>query len=261
VGSQTPFRPEDLKAPPIQGDAFVRSLQDEYRRKMPAPPPFLQALYDGKLSRDDLKLWVKDLYAYWDDGIVYSTGAIYIKTNDEPLRTHMLRRMVDIDGEVVANDLTGWTTPAYEELWLRFGEALGLMRDEITSFATFSRTYFCIRTLRTYSRYWDWTWLDGVAVFYAADLYWREHFARTRDALRDRYRIEEKALAFFDVLLGDVDSHIPWEEEALAYWACTTERQLTAARSFRERLDIESQLLVAVEEARTGAKMPFQVPL
>ena len=28
-------------------------------------------------------------------------------------------------------------------------------------------------------------------------------------------------------------THLPWEEEALAYWACTTERQLTAARAFR----------------------------
>ena len=63
------------------------------------------------------------------------------------------------------------------------------------------------------------------------------------------------------MLLGDVDSHIPWEEEGLAYWACTTERQLTAARAFRERLDIEHQLLVALEEARKGERMPYQVPV
>ena len=64
---------------------------------------------------------------------------------------------------------------------------------------------------------------------------------RLRDALRDTYGVAETALEFFRVLLEDVDSHIGWEEEGLAYWACTTERQLTAARAFRERLDIEDQ--------------------
>ena len=68
------------------------------------------------------------------------------------------------------------------------------------------------------------------------------------------------ALEFFDVILSDVESHITWEAEALAYWPCTTERQLTAARAFRERLDIEDQLFVALNAARSGDRMPFQVP-
>ena len=76
----------------------------------------------------------------------------------------------------------------------------------------------------------------------------------------DRYGVAPDALEFFDVLLSDLATHLPWEEEALAYWACTTERQLTAARAFRERLDIEYQLLVALNEARTAERLPFQVP-
>ena len=50
---------------------------------------------------DDIRLCVKDLYDYWDKGLVYATGAVYTKTNDEPVRTHMLRRMVDVEGEDV----------------------------------------------------------------------------------------------------------------------------------------------------------------
>ena len=261
MGSQPPYGPDDLRQPPMEGADYVRFLQAEGKRKYPGPPPFLQAMFDGQLTTDDVHRWVKDLYAYWDDAIVYSTGAIYIKTNDEPLRTHMLRRIVDVEGEELANDLTGWTTPSYEELWLRLGEGLGLTRDDVTSWPNFTRTHFSMRALRTYSRYWDWSWLDGVATWYAADLYWREYFTRVRDALRDQHQVDESALEFFTVLLGDVDSHIPWEEEGLAYWACTTERQLTAARAFRERLDIEHQLLVALEEARKGERMPYQVPV
>ena len=99
-----------------------------------------------------------------------------------------------------------------------------------------------------------------VATWYAADLQWKEHYPKVMAALKDIYNVSEGALEFFRVLLEDVDSHITWEEEGLAYWACTTERQLTAARAFRERLDIEDQLLVAVETARTAERLPFQTP-
>lgn len=260
MGSQPPFRPGELAVPAMEGGEFIRFLQAEKQRKYPDAPPFLQALIGGELSMDQVRMWVKDLYPYWNEGLVYATGAIYIKTNDEPVRTHMLRRMVDIEGEDTVNDLTGWTTPAYEELWLRFGEGIGLSREEIAGWQQFTRTYFSMHTLMTYSRYWDWSWLDGAATFYAADLHWRDYYAQARDALKNHYGVDPNALGFFDVMLGDVDSHVPWEEEALAYWACTTERQLTAARAFRERLDIENQLLVALNEVRAGKEEPFHVP-
>ena len=52
---------------------------------------------------------------------------------------------------------------------------------------------------------------------------------------------------------------IPWEEETLAHWACTRERQLTAARAFRKRLDIEYQMVLPLHAAATGTT-PLQVP-
>jgi pyrroloquinoline quinone (PQQ) biosynthesis protein C len=260
MGSQLPYSPEDLAVPAKSGADFIAFLKAEKQRKYPDGPAFLKAVADGAASMDDIRMWVKDLYDYWDEGLVYSIGAIYVKTNDEPSRTHMLRRMVDVEGEEIVNDLMGWDTPAYEELWLRFGEGVGLTREDVTGWQQFTRTYFSMRTLMTYSRFWDWTWLDGIATWYAADLHWREHYTKVRDALKETYGVSDEALEFFRVLLEDIDSHIGWEEEALAYWACTTERQLSAARAFRERLDIEDQLLVAVQEARIADRLPFQTP-
>ena len=104
-------------------------------------------------------LWVKDMYLYWDHAVVYSTGAIFVKTNDEEVRTQILRKLVDIEGKEVVNDLTGWTTPSYEELWLRFGEGLGITRKEIQSWKSFTRTHYAITTLCMLSRWWEWTWL------------------------------------------------------------------------------------------------------
>jgi pyrroloquinoline quinone (PQQ) biosynthesis protein C len=260
MGSQLPLGPKALAAAPLQSAAFIAFLKREKQRKYPAPTAFLDSLIKGELSMDEIRLWVKDFYPYWDEGLTYATGAIYVKTNDEPLRTHMLRRMVDVEGEELVNDLVGWTTPAYEELWLRFGEGLGLDRAEITGFQQFTRTYMSMHTLMTYSRFWDWTWLDGIATWYAADLQWQEYYPQVITALKETYGVSDDALEFFRVLLEDVESHITWEEEGLAYWACTTERQLTAARAFRERLDIEDQLYVALETSRTAERLPFQVP-
>ncbi len=96
-----------------------------------------------------------------------------------------------------------------------------------------------------------------MASFYASDLHGREYLGRARDALRSHYGL---AAEFFEVYLDDVVSHIPWEEEALAYWCCSTERQLTAARAFRERLDMEYQLLHGMETARSSGHVEFQLP-
>src|SRR6478672_1763975 len=125
MGAQLPLGPDELKAPPLDGMQFIESLKQQRRAKYPEPPPFYKALFAGELSRGDLQLWVKDLYNYWDHGVTYSAGAIFIKTNDESTRTHMLRRLVDIEGEDVVEDLSGSSTPAWEELWIRFGEGLG----------------------------------------------------------------------------------------------------------------------------------------
>jgi len=255
-----PYGPEDLKDPPLSGQDFIRELHRQKTEKYPDPPALYGDLCAGKLKRGDLELWAKNMYEYWDQCMVFSTGAIFVKTNEEATRTHLLRRMVDIEGEEVVNDLTGWTTPAYEELWLRFAEGLGLRRDDVLSWRTFTRTHFAISTLNLLSRWWEWSWLDGIASFYAADLLARENVGKIEEALKTQYRIRDESLEFFGIYLGDVESHLPWEEETLAYWACTKERQLTAARAFRNRLDIEYQLLLPVYMAATTDQMPLQVP-
>ena len=137
MGNQLPFGPKELSVPPKDGKAFIADLKAQKQQKYPDGPAFLQALANGELSMDDIRTWAKDMYPYWNEGLVYAVGAVYIKTNDEPSRTHMLRRMVDVEGEDIVNDLTGWETPSYEELWLRFAEGIGLSRDEVLGWQQF----------------------------------------------------------------------------------------------------------------------------
>ncbi len=258
--SELPYGPEDLKEPALSGDDYIQYLQHERVKKNAETPPLYQSIRDGKYSKDHLKLWVKDMYLYWDYALVYSTGAIYVKTNDEEVRTQILRKLVDIEGKEVVKDLTGWTTPAYEELWLRFGEGLGISREEILSWKSFTRSHYAMTTLCMLSRWWEWTWLDGVASLYAGDLHGRDTLRGVGAAMKMHYDIPDKSLDIFRVLEEDEASHIPWEEKALGHWCCTRERQLTAARAFRKRLDIENQLLVAPHRAATSEQMPLQIP-
>lgn len=257
---EPPLDREDLKDPPLSEEEFLAYLDAEKVRKYPEPPPFYTELQAGKLRLEDVQLWVKDMYSYFDHALVYSTGCIFVKTNDEEVRTHILRKLVDIEGEVVVNDLTGWTTPAYEELWLRLGEGLGLSREEVTEWHPFTRNYFAQKTLCMLSRWWEWSWLDGIASFLAGDLHGRETMAMAHEALKQHFDVKDDALEFFRVFDEDCASHIPWERKALADWAFTKERQITAGKAFRYRLDIENQLVVRVHTAITTGKLPLQVP-
>jgi hypothetical protein len=54
------------------------------------------------------------------------------------------------------------------------------------------------------------------------------------------YSIAPEALRFFDAVLQDANVHLKWGVGTLAYWACTTERQLKAARALQTRLGIEA---------------------
>ena len=114
--------------------------------------------------------------------------------------------------------------------------------------------------MRLLSRSWEWSWLDGIASFYAGDLFGRDYLGLARDALKRHYGLADDALEFFHAYVEDVSGDLQWEEEALAYWCCTQERQLTAARALRTRLDIEYQLVHPLHAATSGAA-PLQVPV
>ena len=82
-----------------------------------------------------------------------------------------------------------------------------------------------------------------------------------REALRAQYGIAEEHLEFFERFAQDSEEDLGWEEATLAEWACTTERQLTAARAFRYRLDIDYQYVQPVHAAITTGELPVQVPV
>lgn len=258
--SQLPFGPEDLKGPALSPDAFLELLESDFERKTAVLPLVYEQIIAGTLDIETIRCWAKDMYLYWDT-LYFSTGGIFIKTNETKAREGMLRKLVEVEGRVVVNDVApSWTNPAYEEMWLQFANGLDISRDEVTSWPTFTRSYFSISTLCLYARGWEWSWLDGIANLYAADRFYIHYFPKISASLRNNYGIAEEALRVFDALVSDATENVLFERETLGYWTCTTERQLSAARAFRERIDIEHQVLASLDELIASGKLPFQIP-
>ena len=84
---------------------------------------------------------------------------------------------------------------------------------------------------------------------------------KAAEALATHYGIAAEHLEFFGHFTADAEEDLGWEESTLAEWACTTERQLTAARAFRYRLDIDYQYVQPAHAAITTGEFPVQVPV
>ncbi|MXW29913.1 MAG: hypothetical protein F4Z88_03960 [Chloroflexi bacterium] len=125
----------------------------------------------------------------------------------------------------------------------------------------FTRSYFAVSTLSLCTRWWEWSWLDGIAGLFASDLLAKDTMGKAGDVLRTQYGIAAEHLEFFDRFAQDAEEDLDWEESTLVEWAFTTERQLTAARAFRYRLDIDYQYVQPVHAAITTGELPVQVPV
>jgi len=263
MAQQPPLTPEQLQAPPLSGDAYVASLREQMKTKYPDLPPVYRAMADGSLERDYLDVWLKDQYVYWDN-LYRSVGGMFVKINIEEVRSRVLVKLVNVEGKELGRQWNGATTPPYEELWLRLAEGAGVPRAEVLSWKPFTRTHLAISTLAAYSKGFEWNWLDGIGSLFAADLHQQACLTVARDALRTHYGVPDSALAFFSAVLSDIENDLRWEEQDLSYLCCTTERQHTAARAFRERLDIENQAVLAVwlacEAEKSSGRVPTQVP-
>ena len=241
----------------------MQSLQQQRAEKYPDLSPIYRAMADGSLEREYLDAWIKDLYVYWDN-LYRAVGGVFVKINIEEVRNRVLVKLVNIEGKELAEPWNGETAPAYEELWLRFAEGAGVPRAEVLAWKPFSRTHFAVTTLALYSKGYEWTWLDGLASIYAGDLHQQQCMSAAYEALRTHYRVPESTLEFFRVFLPDTEKDLQWLESDVAYLCCTTERQHTAARAFRERLDIENQVVTGVWLAReaelAGQPLPARLP-
>ena len=85
--------------------------------------PFNALMHAGRLSLDDLRLWVANRY-YYQTRIPIKDAIILSKSEDPQFRRAWIQRILDHDGR-------GEVHPGGIELWVALGRGVGLMREQL----------------------------------------------------------------------------------------------------------------------------------
>ena len=85
--------------------------------------PFNALMHAGRLSLDDLRLWVANRY-YYQTRIPIKDALILSKSEDPQFRRVWIQRILDHDGRSEAD-------PGGIELWVALGRGVGLTREQL----------------------------------------------------------------------------------------------------------------------------------
>lgn len=116
--------------------------------------PFYQAWTRGELPQPSLRDYAQQYYHHVAAFPTY-LSALHAHTDDLQVRRHILANLMD---EEAGN-------PNHPELWLRFAEATGLSREEVTNAELWTETENLIRTFRLVCRVGSVA--QGLAALYA----------------------------------------------------------------------------------------------
>lgn len=95
--------------------------------------PFNLLMHAGRLSPDDLRLWVANRY-YYQTRIPIKDALILAKAEDSRFRRVWIQRLLDHDGQPLASGAEPDTDDAGGlELWRRLGRGLGLSTEALES--------------------------------------------------------------------------------------------------------------------------------
>lgn len=116
--------------------------------------PFYQAWTRGELPKPALCDYARQYYHHVAAFPTY-LSALHAHTENQHVRRHILANLID---EEAGN-------PNHPELWLRFAEATGVSREDVSSVELWAETEDLIRTFRRVCR--DGSVAQGLAALYA----------------------------------------------------------------------------------------------
>lgn len=149
--------------------------------------PFYQAWSAGTLSMSALREYSKQYYRQVEAFPTY-VSAVHANCPLLPVRQQLLENLITEERG----------TENHPELWLRFAEALGVPREEVTTATPLPETTALIETFRTLTR--ERSYQVGVAALLAYEAQVPEVAVTKIDGLKRFYGItDQQGLAFFQV--------------------------------------------------------------
>ncbi|HET9540774.1 MAG TPA: CADD family putative folate metabolism protein [Candidatus Limnocylindria bacterium] len=197
--------------------------------------PFYTKWREGTLSREALQEYARQYYAF-ESTFPRLLSALHTRSEDPAVRQSILDNLWDEEhGEV-----------NHAEMWLRFGEGIGVDRDDVRAA---SRNDGTKQLLSTYwSAVTDAPLAAGVAALYAYEGQVPEVATEKINGLRDRYGVDDaRTLAFFTVHSTLDVEHSGAEREMIASLASSEADEEAAVAATSGALDAWWGFLSAVD--------------
>jgi pyrroloquinoline-quinone synthase len=109
---------------PWSPDEFTGQLREVGRQQYHDKHPFHHLMNEGRLDREQIKLWVANRF-YYQKSIPIKDAILLSRIPVREIRRVWIQRILDHDG--YGDD------PGGIEKWLRLGEGVGLSRDDLAS--------------------------------------------------------------------------------------------------------------------------------
>jgi coenzyme PQQ biosynthesis protein C len=183
--------------------------------------PTRALMIKGLLTKDQVKMWVKQLHYY---RVNVPRKELYILANCplKEVRMERIKKYLEEEDDRVVGGKVG----PHAGLWLKLGEGLGILCEELEDFRDLSPEYrLLVDSWVTYAR--DHSWLEGAAMSFDEDRgtgAGREGM-KLAAALAKFYAVPESGLAHF-TLHSELDiEHGSSTRDLIKKYALTEEQQ------------------------------------
>jgi pyrroloquinoline-quinone synthase len=184
--------------------SYLEEIDAKIEAKSLLKHPFYRAWSKGELTLDSLRDYACQ---YYQQVKAFPTclSAVHAQTEDIPTRREILRNLTDEE----AGD------PNHPDLWIRFGEGLGLTRGDMERALIRAETAKLINTFRSVCR--DRGTAAGLAAIYAYESQVPAVSESKIDGLRRFYSIDDpRTLDYFRVHIDADKEHAAAERARLA---------------------------------------------
>jgi pyrroloquinoline-quinone synthase len=197
--------------------------------------PFYTKWREGTLSREALQEYARQYYAF-ESTFPRLLSALHTRSEQPEVRQSLLDNLWD-EEHGQAN---------HAELWLRFGEGIGVDRDDVRSAAPNAGTRALLDTY--WSSVTDAPIAAGIAALYAYEGQVPEVATEKINGLRDQYGVDDpRTLGFFTVHSTLDVEHSGAERSMIALLATSKNDEEAALAATRAALDAWWGFLSAIE--------------
>ena len=203
---------------------FLNRIEERIEVRSLLKHPFYQAWQEGKLTKEELKVYAAQYYHFESAFPVY-LSSVHSRCDERDVRQSILENLWDEEhGDI-----------NHRAMWLDFCESLGLNREEPEMTKPLTNTQALLDTYHTICN--EGTFQEGLAAIYAYEEQVPEIMIEKIRGLKEYFNItSEKALRFFEVHSVLDEDHSDREREGIVGYTKRTDEK-AVERSLQAALD------------------------